>query len=107
MRTFILTFLFLLLSLHVSEAGAVDAASSDGILAYLVDSSQDVGKKDDELMPYIQEEVVFSNKGVTLAGTLKKFGIKTFYLFWIMWMFFFPMNRKPCVFLGVRRLRKL
>lgn len=70
MRTFILTFLFLLLSLHVSEAGAVDAASSDGILAYLVDSSQDVGKKDDELMPYIQEEVVFSNKGVTLAGTL-------------------------------------
>ncbi len=70
MRTFILTLLFLLLSLHVSETGAVDAASSDGILAYLVDSSQDVGKKDDELMPYIQEEVVFSNKGVTLAGTL-------------------------------------
>jgi GTP-dependent phosphoenolpyruvate carboxykinase len=28
------------------------------------------GKKEDEAMSYIQKEVVFSNKDVTLAGTL-------------------------------------
>jgi dienelactone hydrolase len=33
-------------------------------------SAQTFGKKEDEAMSYIQEEVVFSNKDVTLAGTL-------------------------------------
>jgi dipeptidyl aminopeptidase/acylaminoacyl peptidase len=70
MRTIILTLLFLFLSLHVPEARAVDAASSDEVFACPDDSARDVGKKDDEPMPYMQEEVVFSNKDVTLAGTL-------------------------------------
>ena len=33
-------------------------------------NARTLGKKENEAMSYIQEEVVFSNKDVTLAGTL-------------------------------------
>ncbi|NIO27656.1 MAG: alpha/beta fold hydrolase [Candidatus Latescibacteria bacterium] len=40
------------------------------LLSALIENAQTGGKEEDEALPYTQEEVIFSNKEVTLAGAL-------------------------------------